>query len=102
LEAGCFSGIVTLGETLVDRVLTVDTNHTPTAPAAPPAFTVYGPAGQVTTGNTTQVAAVTGLYQASLDVTSGNGFVAGEQYQVVYSYSVSGISRGTVHHFQVA
>jgi hypothetical protein len=102
MDAGCFVGTPVLGDTLVDRVLTVDTAHTPTAPAAAPTYTVYGPSGTVTTGTATQVGAVTGLYSVSLLVSSGNGYVAGKQYQIVYSYSVGGTVRGQVHHFQVA
>jgi hypothetical protein len=101
MEAGCFVGTPLLGDTLVDRVLTVDTNHTPTAPSAAPTYTVYGPDGVVTTGTTTQVGAVTGLYSVSLICSTGNGYVAGQQYQVVFSYTVSAVVRGQVHYFQV-
>ncbi len=102
MEAGCFAGTVTLGDTLVDRVLTVDTAHTPTAPAAAPTFVVYGPSGVVTSGTTSQTGAVTGLYQASIVMSAGNGFAAGTPYQIVYSYSVGGTARGQVHHVQVS
>lgn len=101
MEAGCFIGNPVLGDTLVDRVLTVDTAHTPTAPAAAPTYTVYGPSGQVTTGTATQVGAVTGLYSVSLSVTTGNGYAAGQAYQIVFAYSVGGTARGQIHYFHV-
>lgn len=101
MEAGCFVGTPVLGDTLVDRVLTVDTAHTPTAPSAAPTYTVYGPSGQVATGTATQVGAVTGLYSVSLVVSTGNGYAAGQQYSVVFSYTVGGTLRGQIHYFQV-
>jgi hypothetical protein len=44
---------------------------------------------------------VTGFYKAAVVATGGNGFDAGEQYGVHYSWAVSSASRGEVHGISV-
>jgi hypothetical protein len=101
MQTGSFVGYVTLGSTIKIRVITTDTNGTITAPSAAPAYRVRGPGGQILSGNTTQVGAVTGLYEASIDATVPNGFAAGVNYDIDFTYTVSAIARGQLKHFQV-
>ncbi|MFO0899365.1 MAG: hypothetical protein U0836_18220 [Pirellulales bacterium] len=102
MQTGSFVGYVTLGTTgFKIRVLTTDTAGTPTAPSAAPTYRVRGPGGQVLSGTTTQVGAITGLYEASIDVTVPNGFAAGTSYDIDFSYTVSAVARGQLKHFAV-
>lgn len=102
MQTGSFVGYVTLGTTgFKVRVLTTNTDGTPTAPSAAPTFRVRGPGGQVANGTTTQVGAITGLYEASIDVTVPNGFAAGTSYDIDFSYTVSALARGQLKHFAV-
>lgn len=102
MQTGSFVGFVTLGTTgWKIRVLCTNTDGTPTAPSAAPAFRVRGPGGQVASGNTTQVGVITGLYEASLDVTVPNGYAAGTSYDIDFTYTVSAVARGQLKHFMV-
>lgn len=102
MDAGGFAGMAVLGGSIKVRVLTRDSNGTPTAPGAAPTAKVFGPGGQVgTTVTSGQVGSETGLYEITLTTSVGNGYAAGQLYHVVWSYSVGGTARGIVHTFQV-
>ncbi len=101
-----YVGMVPLGETLRVYVLTADGSHQPVAPDAAPTWKVYGPSGFMAgmTGTCVQASdgsPVVGFYYASIPATGPNGFEAGEQYTVLFSWAVSTASRASAASFGV-
>lgn len=97
-----FQGFVRLGSTIKLRVLTTDTNFTPTAPLAAPTAKVYGPGGQIgTTITSTQVGAEVGLYEITITASTQNNYSAGNTFTVLWGFTVASIVRGQLSSFQV-
>lgn len=44
---------------------------------------------------------LTGAYRASVDCTAANGFVAGENYSVLYAWTLSGVAGGDIDSWMV-
>ena len=99
-----FAGFVVLEATLTGLLLTTITNGTPTDADVLPTYRVYGPSGFLLSGvcSLLDAAATDGTYTYTIDATAVNGFASGQNYNVLFSCIVSGVTRGVVHSFMVA
>jgi len=97
-----FLGFNNVGDTLVRDLLTKNSSGTPSTADSAPTFRIYSGASTtpVATGTLTHIDSgnVTGLYQLSQVVSSGNGFGRGA-YTVIVQYAISSAARADAYTF---
>lgn len=97
-----YLGIVQVGGTLYGMLL-VRVSGTPTAADSSPTYTIYGPDGAMTngTGTVTAVSGITGLYEFSHSIASGDGYASGINYTIKHDYQISAADKSTKQTFTV-
>ncbi len=96
MENNLYLGIVDLSASLYAMVPTNESG-VPTDADALPTYTIYGPDGAMTngTGTTATVVGVTGLYDFTHAITSGNGYASGKTYFIRADWEVSSAARAS-------
>lgn len=101
-----FAGYAVLESTFVGMLLTKNASGTPTDADALPTYRVYSAQGNLTSANGTcallDAANTDGAYSYTIPCTSANGFAAGQNISILFSYVVGGVTKGAVHVIQIA
>lgn len=97
-----FVGYVTLEGTLYFPVLT-DSSSVPTDADAAPTWIAYEAdlTSQLTSGTSTKISGLDGVYVGGVACTANNGFAAGQLYTVLASYAISSSARKQSFTFMV-
>ncbi len=99
-----FVGFVNLEASLVGLLITREWNQIPTDATGAPIYRIYGPDGFMFSGSSTLLDEdeTNGAYTYEIEATSANGFASGKGYFILHSYTVTGVTYGALHSFQVS